>query len=54
MRFMAFITKAPTMRDILVHFGEARGPTHIAAAAPYAFILTGAPTAFQPEWPTVM
>ena len=22
--------------------------------APYAFSLTGAPTAFHPEWPTVM
>lgn len=22
--------------------------------APHGFILTGAPTAFQPEWPTVM
>jgi len=31
-----------------------RPPPDIVPAAHHAFILTGAPTAFQPEWPTVM
>ena len=54
MRFIAFLTNASTVRDIFVDLGVPAVPPRIAPAAPHAFILTGAPTAFQPECPTVM
>src|SRR5947207_2774626 len=37
-----------------VAFGESAASPISRLAEPHAFILTGAPTAFQPEWPTVM